>query len=117
MSLLAQLMTETWDIERPGEMVRDSTGSYVPGPPVRIPVTRCAVATPYGVTVGSSSEQNEGQSTVTTRRVLFAPVGTDVRPTDHIVRGDERYEVVGRPVVLPLTSLAHVEAQLQEVTG
>lgn len=118
MSLISQLMSETIEIERPGASVRDSTGSEVPGPPVRIPVEFCAVMSPYGVTVGSSSETHDASTTVETRRVLFAPLGTDVRASDRIIRASgEKYEVIGRPNVLPATSLAHVEAALKEVTG
>lgn len=119
MSLIAGLMSETWFIERPGGRVRDSTGSYVPGPRVRTRVDYCAVMSPYGVTVGSSSETHAASDTVTTRRVFAAPIGTDVRPSDRIVSEDgaETWEVIGRPLVLPLTSLARVEATLQEVTG
>ncbi|MFD7776665.1 hypothetical protein [Streptomyces sp. NPDC059753] len=117
MTLLAALMSETIQISRPGPPVRDSTGSEIPGPPVLIPVEGCAVASPYGVTVGSSSEAHDASTTITTRRVLLAPLGTDVRASDRIIRGDETYEVIGRPLEFPLTSLAHMEASLQEVTG
>ncbi|MFE6493422.1 hypothetical protein [Streptomyces sp. NPDC057748] len=74
---------------------------------------------PYGVTVGSSGEEHNASETVTTRRVFAAPLGTDVRPSDRIVSedGSETWEVVGRPLVLPLTSLARMEATLKEVTG
>lgn len=97
--------------------MRDSTGSYVPGPSVDIRVENCAVMSPYGVTVGSSSEAQDASETVTTRRVFAAPLGTDVRPADRIIRGNEVWEVVGRPLVIPLTSLARVEASVEEVTG
>ncbi|MFJ3588575.1 hypothetical protein ACIQUY_04705 [Streptomyces sp. NPDC090231] len=119
MSLIANVMSATWYIERPGERIRDSTGSYVPGPRVRIRVDHCAVMSPYGVTVGSSSETHDASDTVTTRRVFAAPLGTDVRPADRIANedGSEVWEVVGRPLVFPLTSLARVEASLKEVTG
>ncbi|MGW2514696.1 hypothetical protein ACWC0A_36030 [Streptomyces scopuliridis] len=119
MSLIGSLMSESWFIERPGERVRDSTGSWVPGPRVRIQVDYCAVMSPYGVTVGSSSEDHNASDTVTTRRVLAVPLGTDVRPADRIVSvdGTETWEVVGRPLVFPLTALARVEANLKEVTG
>ncbi|WP_328967964.1 hypothetical protein [Streptomyces sp. NBC_00239] len=69
------------------------------------------------MTVGSSSETSEASATVTTRRVFAAPLGTDVRPADRIIRGDEVWEVVGRPLVFPFTSLARVEVAVQEVTG
>ncbi|MFJ5103176.1 hypothetical protein [Streptomyces sp. NPDC088554] len=112
-------MSETWYIERVGERVRDSTGSWVPGPRVRIPVDNCAVMSPYAVTVGSSSEDHNASETVTTRRVFVAPIGTDVRSSDRIVSvdGKETWEVIGRPLVLPLTSLRRVEASVKEVTG
>nr|WSW58503.1 hypothetical protein OG513_07845 [Streptomyces sp. NBC_00998] len=117
MSLIAALLSETCYIRRPGPRVRDSTGSYVPGPPVEIRVDNCGVISPYGVTAGSSSEQAEASETVTTRRVFVAALGTDVRPADRIVRGDELWEVKGRPLIFPLTSLARVEATVEEVTG
>ncbi|GAA3018337.1 hypothetical protein [Streptomyces fulvorobeus] len=119
MSLIAGLMSATWYIERAGERVRDSTGTYVPGPRVRIRVDHCAVMSPYGVTVGSSSEEHNASDTVTTRRVFAAPLGTDVRPADRVVNeaGTEKWEVIGRPLVFPLTSLARIEAAVKEVTG
>ncbi|MFE0326336.1 hypothetical protein ACFW08_05905 [Streptomyces sp. NPDC058960] len=110
-------MSETLVIERPGPVTRDSTGSEVPGPPVRIPVEHCAIMSPYGVTVGSSSETHDASTTVETRRVFAAPLGTDVRPSDRIIRGDEVWEVVGEPMAFPLTSLRRVEAFVKRVTG
>jgi len=116
-SLITQLMSETLTIERPGPRVRDSTGSYVDGPPVQIPVESCAIMSPYGVTVGSSTETQDASMTVETRRVFAAPLGTDVRPADRILRGAEKWEVVGEPMIFPLTSLARVEAVVRRVTG
>lgn len=117
MSLIAQLMSETLVIRRPGTPVRDSTGAEVPGPPVEITVTNCAIMSPYGVTVGSSSETQDASLTVESRRVFVAPLGTDVRPSDRIRRGAEMWEVVGEPLIFPLTSLARVEATVKRVTG
>ncbi|WP_425837324.1 hypothetical protein [Streptomyces fractus] len=118
MSLFAQIFNETITVERPGTPTRDSTGSEVPGIPVRFDVEYCAVIPPYGVTVGSSTETHDASTTITTRRVLFAPLGTDVRPADVIVRSNgERWQVEGRPNTLGATSLAHLEAALKEVTG
>lgn len=118
MSLIAQLMSETIEIERPGAPTRDPSGSEVPGPPERFEVEYCAVMPPYGVTVGSSTETHDASTTIETRRVLFAPLGTDVRPADRIIRANgEIWQVQGRPNVLPATSLAHLEANLTEVTG
>ncbi|OSC76529.1 hypothetical protein B5180_01890 [Streptomyces sp. BF-3] len=119
MSLIANVMSQSWFIERPGSRVRDSAGTWVAGPPVQIRVDHCAVMSPYGVAVGSSSEDHDASETVTTRRVFAAPLGTDVRSSDRIVSldGSEKWEVIGRPLILPLTSLARVEAALTEVTG
>ncbi|MFG3014300.1 hypothetical protein ACGFZB_28555 [Streptomyces cinerochromogenes] len=111
------VMSETLIIERPGTVTRDSTGSKVPGPPVQITVTNCGIYSPYGVTVGSSSETHDASSTVETRRVFGAPLFTDVRPGDRILRGDERWEVVGEPMEFRFTSLARVEATVKRVTG
>jgi hypothetical protein len=116
-SLIADVMSETLIIERPGEPIRDSTGSEVPGPPVRITVEHCAIMSPYGVTVGSSSEMHDAAFTVETRRVFAAPLFTDVRPGDRIIRGDERWDVVGEPMEFRFTSLARVEATVKRVTG
>lgn len=117
MSLLGMLLNDTVEIERDGEPVRDSTGSYVPGPPTQIPVTACAVLSPYGVAVGSSSEVNDASHTITVRRVFFAPIGTDVRAEDHIRHRGKRYQVIGEPLVFEATTLRHLEVPLQEVTG
>ncbi|MFJ6720489.1 hypothetical protein [Streptomyces sp. NPDC091259] len=110
-------MSETWTIERAGTPVRDSTGSYVPGPRAQIDVPHSAVISPYGVTVGSSTETHDASETVTTRRVFVAPLGTDVRAGDRLTRDGLTYEVIGRPMIFPLTSLARVEASVEEVTG
>lgn len=118
MSLFAQIFNETISIERPGAPTRDSTGAEVPGPPVSFAVDFCAVISPYGVTVGSSTETHDASTTIETRRVLFAPLGTDVRASDRITRSNgEVWQVEGRPNPLPATSLAHLEANLKEVTG
>lgn len=117
MSLLGTLMNETAEIERAGAPVRDSTGSYVPGTPTLIPVTNCAVLSPYGVAVGSSSEVNDASHTVTLRRVFFAPVDTDVRAEDHIRHRGKRFQVIGAPLAFEATTLRHLEVPLQEVTG
>ncbi|MGW0468343.1 hypothetical protein ACWDX6_24210 [Streptomyces sp. NPDC003027] len=117
MSLIASLLADSLVIERDGAPVRDSTGTYVPGPKVTFTVQNATVMSPYGVAVGSSSEEHNASETVTTRRILNAPIGTDVRPADRVLHRGRRYEVVGWPLEFPLTSLAHIEAQLKEVTG
>jgi hypothetical protein len=116
-SLRSQVMSETLVIERPGEPTRDSTGSKVYGPPVRITVENCGIYSPYGVTVGSSSETHDASNTVETRRVFGAPLFTDVRWKDRILRGDEVWEVVGEPMEYRFTSLARVEVSVKRVTG
>ncbi|WP_202437197.1 hypothetical protein [Streptomyces sp. SID5910] len=110
-------MSETLVVERPGPPVRDSTGSEIPGPPVRITVKNCAIMSPYGVTVGSSTETHDASTVVESRRVFAAPRGTDVRPADRILRGDEVWQTEGEPLVFPLTSLARVEIFVRRVTG
>ncbi|MFJ3248319.1 hypothetical protein [Streptomyces sp. NPDC086782] len=117
MTLIAQLLSETLVIERPGPPVRDSAGSEVPGPPVRITVENCGIITPYGVTIGSSTETHDASTTVEVRRVFAAPLGTDVRPADRIIRGDERWDVQGEPLEFPLTSLRRVEVPVKRVMG
>lgn len=117
MSLIRDVMGGTATIRRPGPPVRDSTGSLVPGPPVTIPVTGCAVISPYGVTVGSSSETHNASNTVVTRRVFAAPLGTDIRFDDKIIYEGRTYQVRGRPLEFRFTSLARVEADVEEVTG
>ncbi|MDX2793997.1 hypothetical protein [Streptomyces scabiei] len=85
---------------------------------MRFEVENCGVLPPYGVTVGSSTETHDASTTVETRRVLFAPLGTDVRPADVVIRANgEKWQVQGKPNLLPATSLAHLEAALKEVTG
>ncbi|WDM16742.1 hypothetical protein J3S85_37905 [Streptomyces lavenduligriseus] len=117
MSLRDMVMSETLIIERPGETVRDSTGSRVPGPPVHITVEHCGIYSPYGVTVGSSSETHDASSTVETRRVFGAPLFTDVRHGDRILRGAEKWEVVGEVMEFRFTTLARVEVSVKRVTG
>jgi hypothetical protein len=115
-SLFAQTMSETIVIERDGEPTRDSAGSVKPGPPTHTTVGGCGIFYPFGV-AGSSSEYHDAAETVVTRRILFAPLGTDIRPADRVIHGTDRYQVVGDPLTFPATSLAHVEAVLKEVTG
>lgn len=116
MSLIATLLNDSVGIER-RTRIQDSTGSWVPGPKVTITVNRATVMSPYGVTLGSSMEESSASLTVTTKRILVAPVGTEIRPDDVVIHRDRRYAVVGEELELPLTSLAHMEVQVEEVTG
>jgi hypothetical protein len=115
--LFAQLLSETLIIERPGEATRDSTGSKTYGPPVQITVEGCGIYDAYGTTVGSSSEIRDASDTVVVRRVFGAPLLTDVRFSDKILRGDEVWEVIGEPMEFRFTSLARVEVSVRKVTG
>ncbi|MGW1269687.1 hypothetical protein [Streptomyces sp. NPDC002491] len=116
-SLIANVLSETLIIERPGPEVRDSTGALVPGPPTQITVENCGIYSPYGVTVGSSTETHDASTTIETRRVFGAPLFTDVRPKDRILRGAEKWDVVGEVMEYRLTSLARVEVTVKRVTG
>ncbi|MEV4939557.1 hypothetical protein [Streptomyces zaomyceticus] len=116
MSLIAAIRGDSVQIER-RTRVRDSTGSWVPGPPAPIDVPGATVMSLYGVTVGSSSESDDAANTVVTRRVLNAPLGTDVKADDVVIHRGRRYEVVGEELEFPYTALAHIEVQVQEVTG
>ncbi|WP_228973396.1 hypothetical protein [Streptomyces sp. DH12] len=117
MNLIDALHDDSVVIERDGPPVRDSTGSVVPGPPVHITVGGATVLSAYGVTVGSSSEEVDARMTVTTRRILSVPLGTDIRPADRVLHGGRRYQVIGAPLDLAHTSLARTEAAVEEVTG
>lgn len=114
--MISSLMTDTVTVLRPGPPTRDSRGNEVPGPPVETIVTGCAVLPPTGQSA-PTVELTVGQQTVTISRVLFAPLGTDVRATDQVVHGGRTYEVVGEPSVFDRTSLAHIETTLKAVTG
>lgn len=116
-NLIDDILNDSVVIERDGPPTRDSTGSIVPGPPVLITVEDATVMSAYGVLVGSSSEDVDARMTVTTRRILSAPLGTDIRPEDRVLHGGRRYQVIGNPLNLKYTSLARTEAILEEVTG
>lgn len=117
MSLFGAVMSETVIIVRDGTLVRDSAGSFKPGTPTQTTVDNCGVLNSYGVVVGSSTEYIDGQDTVITRRTLFAPLGTDIRSQDRVLHRGKTYQVIGNPMPFEATSLTHVEASLQEVTG
>ncbi|WP_369147040.1 hypothetical protein [Streptomyces sp. R44] len=116
MSLIAALLADSVRIER-RTRIQDSTGSWVPGPKVTTTIERATVMSPYGVTVGSSSEESAASFTVTTRRVLVAPLGTEIRPDDVVIHRGRRYAVVGEELEFPFTSLARIEVPVEEVTG
>ncbi|MFE5828744.1 hypothetical protein ACFQ8W_00485 [Streptomyces sp. NPDC056508] len=116
MSLIASLMDDYVDIER-RIRVQDSTGSWVLGPKTTIRVERATVMSPYGVVVGSSFESTDAALTVTTKRVLVAPLNTNIRPDDVILHDGRRYSVEGEQLEFKQTSLARMEIQVEEVNG
>lgn len=70
---------------------KDKFGDPLPGEPARIPVQGCLFAP------GPSVENLAGANQVEADGTVYAPPGTDVRPTDQVlVRGD-LYEVDGKP--------------------
>lgn len=70
---------------------RDGFGDPLPGTAVEIPVPGCLFAP------RSSAENLTGATQVGADGDVYAPAGTDARPTDQVrVRG-ELYEVDGRP--------------------
>jgi hypothetical protein len=105
---------ETVTILRPGPPTQDEYGNDVPGPPTEIPVPGC------GVAPQQSSELTQARDTVTAGLTLYAPWGTDLRPTDKVrVRGIV-YDVTGEPGGFrsPFTgSTGPVVATLERVTG
>lgn len=114
--MVSRFLTETVTVVRPGAPTRDSRGNDVPGTPTETVVTSCGVFPPTGQTA-PTVELTDGRQTVEIIRVLYAPIGTDIRATDRVRHGSVTYEVAGAPSPFAATSLAHVEATLREVTG
>ncbi|MFF3928280.1 hypothetical protein [Streptomyces hirsutus] len=106
-------------IVRPGPPTEDVYGNDVPGPPVEIPVRGCAVTPRDGSGVGGN-ENTDARDTVITGLILYAPYGTDIRPTDRVRVDGQLYEVIGQPGSFrsPFTgSTGPVAAALELVTG
>ncbi|WP_138905993.1 hypothetical protein [Streptomyces chryseus] len=108
-------MVDDVTVLRPGPPTRDARGNAKPGPVDEIPVTGCAVLPPAGQTA-PTVEITDGQQTVIIVRVLYAPLGTDLRPADRIRHAGRTYEVVGEPSPF-VALLPHIEANLKAVTG
>ncbi|WP_405536869.1 hypothetical protein [Streptomyces antimycoticus] len=107
-------------IVRPGASTEyDEYGVEVPGPAEEIPVLGCGVA-PRDGNAASGNEQTQARDTVITGLTLYAPAGTDLRPTDKVRVADVLYEVDGQAGAFksPFTgSGGPVVAALERVTG
>ncbi|MDT0451866.1 hypothetical protein [Streptomyces hesseae] len=105
---------EVVTVLRPGPAVLDIYGNDTPGSDHEHPLHGCVVAPAPG------TETLGGQNTVTDRVVIYAPAGSDVRPTDRLrVRGVV-FTVHGPAEVFrsPLTGThAGVQIAAQCVTG
>ncbi|MET9480939.1 head-tail adaptor protein [Streptomyces sp. NPDC006638] len=109
-------MTDTVVVVRPGPSTRDTRGNVIPGPPTETPVPWCAVLPPTGQTA-PTMEITQSAQTVTVVRVLYAPMGTDLRPADKVRFDGKVYEVIGEPSPFNRTTRAHIEANLKAVSG
>lgn len=110
---------ETVTIIRPGPPTEDQYGNDVPGPPTEIEVTGCAVA-PSDSTGAGANENVDARDTVISGLTLFAPYGTDIRPTDRVRIAGVLYDVYGQPGGFrsPFTgSTGPVVTVLSAVTG
>ncbi|MEU5976387.1 hypothetical protein [Streptomyces sp. NPDC047315] len=111
---------ETITILRPGPASRDAYGNDVAGAPTEIPVEGCAVA-PEDATGSGSDELTDARDTVLSGLTVWAPYGTDVRPTDRVRLAGIVYEITGRPASpyrSPFTgSTGPVVISLSRVTG
>lgn len=110
---------ETVTIVRPGAPTQDAYGNDVPGAPTEISVPGCGIAPQDGNGAGGN-ELVQARDTVIAGLVLYAPAGTDLRPTDKVRVAGVLYEVIGQPGGFrsPFTgSTGPVVASLQLVTG
>lgn len=110
---------ETVTIVRPGAPTEDEYGNDVPGTPAEITLTGCAIAPADGTGAGSN-EMVDARDTVLFALTLYAPHGTDLRPTDQVRVGGVLYDVYGQPGGFrsPFTgSTGPVVATLSAVTG
>ena len=111
---------ETVIILRPGAPTgRDEYGVETVGPPEEIPVPGCGIAPRDGNGAGGN-EQTQARDTVIIGLTLYAPAGTDLRPTDKVRVAGVLYEVDGQAGAFrsPFTgSAGPVVAALERVTG
>ncbi|MFD5384244.1 hypothetical protein ACFWMG_04605 [Streptomyces sp. NPDC127074] len=107
-------------IVRPGASTGyDEYGAEVPGLPEEIPVPGCGIA-PRDGNAASGNEQTQARDTVIIGLTLYAPAGTDLRPTDKVRIANVLYEVDGQAGAFksPFTgSSGPVVAALERVTG
>jgi hypothetical protein len=112
-ALVTFRVTETLTILRQAGTDRD--GDPV-GTPAETDVPGC-VTWP----AGGGTELQGQQDTVISDRIALFPPGTDVKSTDQVRRGDDRYNVTTRPEAWgpsPFTGTAvGVQVQLTRVTG
>lgn len=106
-------MRDTVTVLRPTE-TRNSRGNVVNGDPTATDVPGCAVL-PAPTLARTSKEDTTASDTVTSMRVLFAPPGTDIRPTDRVRFGGVTYDVIGQPADYDRTGVAHLELTLRAV--
>lgn len=112
--MIGLYMTETVTILR-ADTAQDRYGNNVDDAVTETDVPGCLVISPSGQ-VAPTDEISSNRDTVTTTRTLFAPAGTDLRPTDRVRHNGRVYQVQGEPSVYPGV-LAHMEATLRVVTG
>ncbi len=112
-------MGETVTIVRPGAPAEDEYGNDLPGVPVEIALPGCAIAPADGTGAGAN-EIVDARDTVLFALTLYAPYGTDLRPTDRVRVDGVLYDVHGQPGGFrsPFTgSTGPVVAVLSAVTG
>lgn len=110
---------KTVTIVRPGPPTFDDYGNDVPGPARQIDVPGCATAPQDGNGAGGN-EILQARDTVLAGLTLYAPSGTDLRPTDRVLVDGVLYEVDGLPggFASPFTgSSGPLVASLQYITG
>nr|WP_307818806.1 hypothetical protein [Streptomyces sabulosicollis] len=111
---------ETVTIVRPGASIGyDEYGAEIPGPAEEISVPGCGVAPRDGNAAGGN-EQTQARDTVIIGLTLYAPAGTDLRPTDQVRVAGVLYDVEGQAGTFksPFTgSGGPVVAALERVTG
>lgn len=94
---------------------RDPFGDPIDGPTTSVEIPGCLFAPGDGSENGSRFGQGRvGDNQVEVNAVLFAPVGTQVMPSDRIEVRGKTYEVIGWPLDWGAIG---VEISLHRVTG
>lgn len=110
---------DTVTILRPGPSTEDAYGNDTPSTPTEIPIHGCALEPQDGTGAGAN-EIVDARDTVLAGLKLYAPYGTDIRPTDRVRVNGVVYDVNGQPGGFrsPFTgSTGPVVAALIVVTG